>query len=545
MVKSIVILLVLFLSGATFAQDVFKGQLLEQAGQFEQAWQVYKTALEKNPQDQQALLGVIRVCRQLKMFDSLLVILQGLEKKTPENPDLILGKVEALLELKRKRAGREQAREFSQKWSGRLMDLVETFLRVGEKDLAAQYLEEVLTRRGFRVNYAEKLVEIYEGQGKFILAAEKLVEVVNHEPHRFNKFLDRLSTYGKGTAVKGVLRALNKLEDSQNRLRAQAEVMLGAGNQMGAAQIVQRVLNLNEKEQCARRWEKRGSLDGALAIYQESGLYADAARVLRKLGRFDEALALLARDTSAAARFEYGEFLRLEKGDFASAAKAYSDALRKRPQDNAALYGLAAAMVGLRNLDSARKVLAKISSPDDEALFLQAKIFFYQGKFDSAGGLVREINARFPQSLLVNDALELALLALNGERALELATAMLDFETGARGKSLERTRGLTRENDAVAQHAFVFLAKIFFREGRYREALAVLDTFLMRFPQDELVPRVIFEQAEIYRQGLKDERRFRETVERLMIEFPGSPYTPLARNLLEKTTGALEPGQVR
>lgn len=545
MVKSIVILLVSLLSVATFAQDVFKGQMLEQAGQFEQALKVYKTVLEKNPQDQQALLGVIRTCRQLKMFESLLVILQGIEKKMPENPDFVLGKVEALLELKRKRAGLEQAREFSQKWPARAMDLVETFLRSGEKDLAVQYLEEVLTRRGFRVNYAEKLVELYESQGKFILAAEKLVEIVNHEPQRFNKFLDRLSTYGKSTVVKGVLRALNNLEDSQNRLRAQAEVMLGAGDEMRAVRIVQRGLNSDEKEEFARRWEKKGALRAALAIYQESGLYADAARVLRKFGRFDEALALLARDTSIAARFEYGEFVRLEKGDFASATKAYSDVLRKSPQDNAALYGLAAAMVGLRNLDSARKVLSKISSPDDEALFLQAKIFFYQGKFDSAGVAVRVITTRYPQSLLVNDALELAMVSLSGERALDLATAMLDLETGVGEKSLERTRSLTRENDAVAQHAFVFCSKILFQNERYQEALAVLDTFLMRFPQDELVSKVLFEQAEIYRQGLKDERRFRETVERLMIEFPGSPYTPLARNLLQKTSGVFEPGVVR
>ncbi|NPV13810.1 tetratricopeptide repeat protein [candidate division WOR-3 bacterium] len=528
-----------------FAQDGLKGQMLEQAGQFEQAWTVYKTTLEKNPLDRQALLGIVRVSRQLGRFDSLLTILQRLEGVLPDNGDVVLGTIEALLGLKKKGAARERAQQFFEKWPGRVMELVETVLRGGEKGWAGQYLEEALRRNGFRVDYAEKLVEIYEMQGRFVAATEKLVEIVNYDPRRVNKFLERLNSYGRSGEVKGVLNALSKIKDESIRLRAQAEVRIGAGDELGAVRIIEQGLNPLERVNFARGCEKKGAWRAALAIYEEQGLSADAARVLRKMGRIDEALALLAKDTSVAARFEYAEYARLEKRDFKGAAQGYCDVLKKRPQDKGALVGLAASLLGLRQLDSARQVLARVESPDDSVLFLQAKVLFYQGKFDSVRVLVRDVNARFPQSLLANDALELGVLTLSGDRCLELAKAMFDLDAGAVEASRKRAQELTRENDAVAQEAFFLLSQIFCQEGKYREALTVLDSLIARFPKSERAARALLKQAEIYRDNLRDESRFRATVERIVLEFPGSPYAPLARNLLLKTTTDFEPGAVR
>ncbi|MCR4423559.1 MAG: tetratricopeptide repeat protein [candidate division WOR-3 bacterium] len=536
--------LILF-SAPLFAQDGFKGQMLEQAGQLEQAWTVYKTTLEKNPEDRQALLGVVRVSRQLGRFDSLLSILQKVEGVVPDNAEVTLGIIEALLGLKRKSAARERAQRFFEKWPGRVMELVEAILRGGEKGWAAQYLEERLRRDGFRVEYTEKLLEIYEMQGRFVTAAEKLVDIVNYEPRRFNKFVDRLGSYGRSGEVKRVLNVLSKIKDETIRLRAQAEVALGAGDELGAVRIIQNSLNRGEMVNFARGCEKRGALRAALAIYQEQKLGADAARVLRKMGRIDEALALLSQDTSVAARFEYAEYARLEKRDFKSAVQGYRAVLKKKPDYRAALLGLAAALVGLRQLDSAQQVLRKITAPDDSVLFLQAKILFYQGKFDSVRAIVREINARFPQSLLANDALELGMLTLSGERGLELARAMLDLDAGAVEISLKQAQGLMRGNDAVAQDAFFLVSQIYRQEGNYRAALTVLDSLLVRFPKGERAARALLEQAEIYRQGLKDESRFRATIERLIMEFPGSPYASLGRNLLRKATTDFAPGAVR
>lgn len=540
----LIVALIIF-SARLFAQDGLKGQMLEQAGQFEQAWTVYKTTLEKNPLDRQALLGIVRVGRHLKRFDSLLMILQRLEGTMPDNDDVVLGTIEALLGLKKKSAARERAQRFFEKWPGRVMELVETVLRDGEKGWAAQYLEGVLRRNGFRVDYAEKLVEVYEMQGRFVAATEKLVEIVNSDPRRFNKFLERLGSYGKSGEVKGVLNALSKIKDESIRLRAQAEVTIGAGDELGAVRIIEKGLNHLEKVNFARRCEKKGAWRAALAIYEEQGLSADAARVLRKMGRIDEALALLAKDTTVAARFEYAELARLVKKDFKGAAQGYRAVLKQRPKDKGAFVGLAASLVGLRQLDSARQVLAGVESPDDSVLFLQAKVLFYQGKFDSVRVFVRDVNARFPQSLLANDALELGVLTLSGDRGLELAKAMFDLDAGAVEASRKRAQELTRGNDAVAREAFFLLSQILCQEGKYREALTVLDSLIARFPKGERAARALLEQAEIYRDSLRDESRFRATVERIVLEFPGSPYAPLARNLLLKTTTDFEPGAVR
>jgi tetratricopeptide (TPR) repeat protein len=532
------------LGSAVWAQDSYQGQVLEQAGQFEPAFQAYRTGLIENPSNRQALAGFIRMCRQLGRYDSLLAVLRRLESKSRASADLNLGMIEGLLKTKQRQEALKRAQRLMQNSPERVLELVEVLRIGGELATAAAYLKAALESSDFRVDYALRLVEIYEQSGRGAQAAGIIAEIVNKDSRQLAHLIDRLTALGRESDASRVVVELGKIRERKLRARAQAAVWLGAGEELTAVRILKTVYNEQELYLFARECEESQALLAALMIYNEQGALADAARVLRQLGRVTEALRTLARDTTLAGKLEFAEIAASEQRDFKQAAAAYQQVLRNRPNDAVALYGLAKALVGLRQLDSAQKVLIRIAQPDDQTLLLQAQVWFYLGEFDSVQNTVRELAHRFPKSILVNDGLELGLLTFGGERTKKLAAVMLDYQAGNDAEGIKRASGLTQEQDLVAQAAFLLLARFHYRQGKYQEALMVLDTFLSRFPKGELGPKARLFQAEIYRQGLKDEARSRLVLERLIDEFPGSAYVPIARNLIQKSD-KFQPNGVR
>ena len=150
---------------------------------------------------------------------------------------------------------------------------------------------------------------------------------------------------------------------------------------------------------------------------------------------------------------------------------------------------------------------------------------------------------QFPRSRLVNDGLELAVLTGSGDRAKELARLMLEYETGVSDTS--KARALALGDDPVAEQAWFLLARFLRREHKPKEALAALDRYRLRFGGSSLAPRARLEQAALYLDDLKDEAKYRETLEQLIVEYPGSAYVPIARNLLAEATKPVAPGGVR
>ncbi len=543
MVKRLMLVLVLiFVAGR--GQDLPRAQMLEGAGQLESAFLLYKVVLEQNPDNRQAVQGFIRTARGLGRFDSLFQVLQRYEKQTEGNGDIVLGVIEALFGLRRRGAALNRVRVFYQQWPTRLLELVELLRRYGENGVAAELLEGAIASQGLRIHYAERLIEIYEQEGNVSRPARLVAEIVNADPNQLARLLPRLADYGRKSKGR-VAKELERIRDSKLRARAMAEVYVGAGDDETAVRLVRAVMSGAELLLLARKWEETGAWGAALRLYQDYGAGADRSRVLRRMGRMDEALLVLEKDSTPEARLELAEFFREEKQELERAVQLYHDVLRRRPGHYGALLGLAGALVGLKELDSARAVLMKIGEPRDSVLFLLARVLFYQGKFDSVQIVVRNLNGRFPQSPLVNDALELALLSLGGEGVTTLAQAMLDYESGDEQEGMSRLRRLMPGQDRIAQEAFFLFSRFLYQQRRYREALAVLDTFAIRFPNSELGAKAGLVRAEIYQDGFKDENRVQSILEGLIVQFPGSPYVELARNWLKRLKGEIAPGEVR
>lgn len=534
---------VLHLSLATLAlsQSYQSGLVLERAGQVEQAFEEYRLALIRNPQDLPAYNGLVRLAEPLGRYDTLVAVSRRLAKLQPDRAEYAFGLVDGLLATKRAADARAEARRAAGKWPDRLAALAEVFARHQDYPPAIEYYQQARKQGRNAFSIADRLVDVYEAAGQPGPAAREIVSILNTSPHMLDRYRQKLSALAaRGGA--GLIGELAKVEDPVVRARAQAIVYLAAKKEAEAVRVLMPVLTAGDLHRFAQECEAQGALRAALAVYQQQKAHTDAARVLRLLGRVKEAQAELAMDSGPAAQVELGELYR-GQGDYQRAVESYQRALVRQPTSEPAAFGLASALLGLGRTEAARAAAMKPGRLSDRLEFLVARTFFYEGKLDSAGAHVAQLVKQFPQSRLVNDGLELAVLSGSGDRVKELAMLMLGYETGA--SDTGKARALAEGDDPVAEQAWFLLARFLRREEKPKEALAALDGYRQRFGGSSLAPRARLEQAILFRDDLKDEAKYRETLEQMIVEYPGSAYVPIARNLLAVAERPVAPGGIR
>lgn len=531
--------------GLASGQSVGAGRVLEQTGQFERALSEYRLVLEKNPRDLAAYQGFARVCRQLSRFDSLEAVSARLSASVPEESQFALGRMDGLLGLKRKKEALELGRKVIQIWPGQAAALAEVLERWREFGEAVNYMLLARPAKGSDQAYSDRLISLYELQNRYVDAAREIVRVLDYRSDLLKMYLGRIREYSRKTSSAQLLSELGKLKDQAARARAQAEVYFALGKEPEALKAARQGMNREGMYRLARECEESGALNTALAVYKEQDLRPDQARVLRKLGRDAEALALLGQDQNPDAWFELAELSRLRTRDMAAAAKGYEKVLRSRPTDEPAGFGLAYCQTALGQLEQARKTLAQVKPQSDRVLFLTAEVFLYRQDLDSARYFSQELVRRYQESPLANDGLELILLCSGGERASELARAMYESRTGAIQKALERCAVLARGRDDVAEQSWFLRARLLRDSNRPKSAVSVLDSFALAFPLSSRRPKQLMEQADLYLRDLKDENKYRQMLEQVALLFPGSPYAPVARSLLAEANRPTEPGVVR
>lgn len=539
-VRSIVILHLL-LATLALSQSSGSGLILEQAGQLNQAFEEYRLTVNSNPKDLAAFGGLVRLADGLKRYDTLVAVSRRLAKQYPDVPDYSLGLVGGLLATKRTPDARAEARRAALKWPNRLTALGDAFAEHQDYASAIEYYEQARRQGGNSLSVADRLVDLYEAAGQPLPATREIVLVLNSSPRSLDQYRQKLSALAvRGGA--GLIGELEKVKDPAVRVRAEAVVYLATKKEAEAVRVLEPVLSAQELYQFAHDCEAHGALRAALAVYQGQKAHVNAARVLRLMGRVPMAQAELAMDSGVGAQVELGELYR-DQGDYARAVENYQRALARQPSNEPAAFGLASALLGLGRTEQARAAAAKLGKLSDRLLSIVARAFFYEGEFDSAGAYVAELARQFPQSPLVNDGLELAVLPGSGDRAKELARLMLDYETGA--DNADKAQALAQGDDPVAEQAYFLLARFLRREHKPKDALAALERYRQRFGSSSLAPKARLEQASLYLDDLNDEAKYRETLEQLIVEYPGSAYVPIARNLLAEANKPVAPEELR
>jgi tetratricopeptide (TPR) repeat protein len=401
----------------------------------------------------------------------------------------------------------------------------------GQPAEALRYWRQARAASGDSSAYASQIVAAYEAAGDVAGAVREIVDELGRRPKAFPDFRQRIAAHASRGSAARLLAEVGRIPDATTRARAHAAVYLATRRVPEAVRVMKGLGDRAALLQFGRECEDESTLEAAAAVYRDLEMHVDAARVLRRLGRSSEARRELEQTSGVEAQVELGSLL-LEGREFERAAAVFESALRQRPGDEAAAFGLGSARLGQGRLAEARTAALGRGQQSDRLLLLVARSHFYAGDFDSCRVRVMELARRFPRSALVNDGLELAVVAGAGDRAGELARAMLDFEVGDDAAGVARARALTGADTLLESHALLLLARFDLRQGRPRDALARLDTLVARYPAGPLAPRAEYDKAVIYRDELHDDAKYKEALERLVLTALGSPWAPVARSLL-------------
>lgn len=182
------------------------------------------------------------------------------------------------------------------------------------------------------------------------------------------------------------------------------------------------------------------------------------------------------------------------------------------------------------------------SSAGEEAIFRIAQIDYMAGRIDSAIAGFDSLARRFPEGGLVNDSLELALFLEDG-----LSEAPGDIK--AVGASILAVHCGQLDNatgalDSLASHSSlgdrILLIKCELeRQGaRYGAAVASLERLIAGFGGSRLLPKARHMLGRVYEEDINASDTAIDVYERLIVDYPESPYADDARLRIERLKAA-------
>jgi tetratricopeptide (TPR) repeat protein len=231
--------------------------------------------------------------------------------------------------------------------------------------------------------------------------------------------------------------------------------------------------------------------------------------------------------------FSKAESLFVQK-NYKEAIKNYENVIKQSSNYEPAWFGLQNTYLQLGDLVSAQKI--KNIDLSDRLLWGEARIYFYSNKFDSSTFYIVELARRFPQSNLLNDALELGIIiAEAGKDSINLSNysqALYYNETGNYNEGITIIQALITQPSSIAQYAYLLLSRIFEAKGEINQSIATLDEFNKKYPESPLQPKAQYHLGLFYLESLHDTNMAKNIFEDLISNFPQSPESFFARSQL-------------
>lgn len=524
----------LFFGAILLAQDLNQAQRYEARGQLALAKAIYEAFLTNKPFNPSVYNSYYRVSFGLKNYQEFLTFSLDLLKNNPRSPELLISIGEAYLKLDKKKEGLNYLQQ-SFSLAPDLVGRISTIL--SQEKMFKDGIRFLLDYRKLKKRvsgYEPMLIDLYEADGDYQKATNEITEFLNANPAHLPQYEAKLRYYLTKTNPSIIFRELNKLTNKQLRVRLLSKLYLSQNRYPEAVAEIKTLGSENELYGFARFAENQEQYPIAAELYQELGRGSDQARVLRKMGKVVEATEVLKQVSGIEARFELAELQRIELKDNQSAKENYLLVIKQRPSDQA-YYGLVASLMSLGQLGEAKKYLAKLGRMTDQSLFTLSQIYFYEGQFDSCKNYISELSKNFPSSPLLNDALEIGvLLAEGGANLADFALASFNYALNQYDDGIKIAKKLINQSDKVAEYSFLLLARFYLAKKEPNLALSALQELKTKFPNSRLLPKAKFEQAKIYSDKLNDGVKYQQTLEELIVEYPSSPYSSIARNLISK-----------
>jgi tetratricopeptide (TPR) repeat protein len=521
--------------GLASAQNLDLASIYESQGRYTEAQVLFADALRTGGFNSQTYNRYKAVTLRLERYADAVAFTDSLLVKNPGQPDLLMGKAEALLRSPVKadnRVGRAAL-------DGMVRTDPEYARQVGtiyeacglDRDAIAVYLDYRRKKNNPAI-FAPNLVTLYEHSGDLAAATREAVMMLNVSPGRVSEFEGKFLFYVTKSAGP-VIAELKQLKNRPVQAELLAKAYLALGRNQEALEEVKWLDSPRKAEEFARYCEERGYLEPAHALFGMLKQQYDQARILKKQGKYEDAAAMLGRSSDPNSQFELAELQREVLHDYAAAAIGYEAVTKLQPGRDPAYLGWAECLLHAGKLEDAARVYRAMPRPTDAGLLGSARLAFYREQFDTCSMLVDSLVRLAPQSPLVNDGLEYALLITrDGEGLSRYVRARRDYELGKPDSAASLAREIIRTDSAWSDQAYLLAADCYRAQKQANQALAALEELEKNRPASPFRAKARFVQALILSEDLKDEARYQKTMTSVFTDFPESPYAALARNRL-------------
>lgn len=186
-----------------------------------------------------------------------------------------------------------------------------------------------------------------------------------------------------------------------------------------------------------------------------------------------------------------------------------------------------------------------------EAKFKNARVFYYDGDFKFAQAQL-DVLKESTSKLIANDALRLSLLITDNLGIDSNYTAMYQFAQADLLLEQHKFIEAFMKFDSIQlffpmhglQDEILFRkASAFQYQGRWKEAIELLESIILKYNDDILADDAIFELAKIYEYHLFNKEKAAEYYKKIVIDYKGSLFSIEARKKLRFLRGdVLEDG---
>jgi TolA-binding protein len=181
-----------------------------------------------------------------------------------------------------------------------------------------------------------------------------------------------------------------------------------------------------------------------------------------------------------------------------------------------------------KQLKSIMTKYSKSAVVSSEALFLIGNTYQIQNKWESALEQYKKLISEYP---LTTRGLEIPIYIAQYYKAKAQPNRMFT----AFGEAIDHYRALAVKypDSPLAYKAYTLAASCYGATKDWRNALDILNTISDKFKSKVRLDAVLWEMALIYKKELKDDLKTKETIERLIKEYPDSRFINPAKALLK------------
>lgn len=552
--------------------DLSRGFELERAGQLEEAAREYRTALQVNPANLSALLGLERVLTPDNQLESLIPQLDTALALQPDNRSVRSLQIRVLTALADLDRLEEAAREWIAVSPGSAEPYAEwarAAVKLGESELATAILGEGVVTVGDAA-LAQDMAELSAETGEWESAAAQWLDAVRTNAALMPTAAANLSEVPSENREAVVSLLTENARDEEGNLLA-AELLLGWDRPLDAWELVDRVLPREARVvPHLRRFADRARLqrgpDAARArglalerIAQLStGIAAErtqieAARAFVEAGDRRSAERILSRLANNAepdqqnAVSAVATLIRVmaESGRVDEAEERFREWEDRLPLDETSALRdrIAWGWLGEGELDRAERIIAGDSTVRSFAL--HGWLALYRGDLQGATENFRRAGPRTgTREEATERTVVLALIQqIDADTVPALGAGLLQLR---RGDSSRAVRDLDRASrslppDKGRADVLGFAGMIAVENEDAQTAQRLLRSAIESDPTGAAAPPAFYYLARAHEQlGQTDQAQLH--LERLILEYPDSAVLPVARRFLDRLRGAIPRG---